>query len=70
VLDTKRSGTNMGMRQPGDPPRVGDQFQSTVRGVPVILQIDKIIAINRVTSEATLKTHIVRRIHEEEGAFS
>jgi len=43
----------------------GDQFKSEVEGVPVILQVDEVVMVDKVKGEAMLKTHLVRVLGDE-----
>jgi hypothetical protein len=38
----------------------GDQFKSEVEGVPVILEVDEVVMVDKEKGEAVLKTHLVR----------
>lgn len=53
------------MRDPDmavDVPKVGDQFKSEVGGVPVLLEVVKVVEVTADGREALLKTRLVRRL--------
>ena len=43
----------------------GDQFKSEIEGVPVILQVDEVVMVDKANGEAMLKTHLVRVLGDE-----
>jgi hypothetical protein len=43
----------------------GDQFTSEVDGVPVILEVDEVVMVDKEKGEAMLKTHLVRVLGDE-----